>query len=139
VDAAPDAGADADVDPFLVAMRGCCLAFPEVEEVEYWGGQLFRVRRRRFALYERARNGSRWFHVLAAADERPALEADPRFAPSPHHPHQGWLRADLGTAALPLAEVAELLESAYRRVAGRELLAVLERRRMANGSDGKSH
>jgi hypothetical protein len=126
------------VDPFLAMMRACCLAFPEVEEVGMWGGRMFRVRRRRFALFVDAAHGHRSFHVLAAVDERPALEADGRFRPSPHHPQQGWMSLDLRTNAISHEEMAELVESAYRRVAGRELVATLDRRRAgaADGSDG---
>ena len=61
--------------------------------------------------------------------ERQALREDPRFAVSPHHGDRGWMALDLERDAIDWVEVAELLETAYRTVAGRELVAILDRDR----------
>lgn len=122
----------------LGRIRAICLAFPEVEEAELQDRPLFRVRRRRFAIV----NGTtaparpRWqgfghsLHVLTEPAEQEALRHDPRFEPSPHHGHAGWmaLRLDDPTA-IDWTEVAELLEAGYRQAASRDLVEVLDQRR----------
>ena len=108
----------------LDRIRAACLALPEVEEIELWGGPLWRVRRRRFAVHNAAPTHS--LHVLTDPDERAALRSDPRFSVSPHHGERGWMALDLD-ADVEWSEIAELLDTAYRCVAGRELLARMGR------------
>jgi predicted DNA-binding protein (MmcQ/YjbR family) len=118
----------------LERIRRICFRFPEVEEVELQARPLFRVRtRRRFALFNGADSPPRprWngfgrsLHFLAEPHERIALLDDPRFVPSPHHGTRGWIAVHLD-AATDWAEVAELLETAYRQAANRELIAMLD-------------
>jgi predicted DNA-binding protein (MmcQ/YjbR family) len=93
---------------------------------ELQGRPLFRVGRRRFALFNGAASADRprWaasgrsLHFLADPVEIDALRHDDRFSPSPHHGDRGWLALRLEDAAtIDWAEVAELLESAHRQVA----------------------
>jgi predicted DNA-binding protein (MmcQ/YjbR family) len=114
--------------PELERIRAICLGFDGAEEAILQDRPLFRVGRRRFALF----NGSgspprpRWsgsgrsLHFLADPDERAALREDDRFSPSPHHGDRGWmsLRFDAG-AGVDWVEIAELLESAHRQVCRR--------------------
>jgi predicted DNA-binding protein (MmcQ/YjbR family) len=126
-------------DRDLSRIRRICLGFPEAEEAELQDRPLFRVGSRRFALF----NGTlaparpRWnafgrsLHFVAEPDERLALLAEPRFAPSPHHGDRGWVALDLEAGATDWTEVAELLETAYRQVANRRLRALLDHGRAA--------
>ena len=125
-------GTDAGDERVLTWLRGVCLALPETSETTLQDRPLFIVRRRRFALL----NGTssprrpRWdgcdrsVHLLIEPDERDAFAADPRFAPSPHHGDRGWVAVD--PAAIERAELAELLEAAYRTAAPAELVARLD-------------
>ena len=106
----------------LERIRGVCLGFPEVEEIELWGGPLFRVRRRRFAVFNGSTFPNRSLHVVTDPGERAALRQDPRVTTSPHHGDRGWMALDLDAAPVDWAEVAELLETAYRCVAGKQLV-----------------
>jgi predicted DNA-binding protein (MmcQ/YjbR family) len=110
----------------LEVIRRICLDLPGVEEAELQERPLFRVGRRRFAIFNgsgspwRARwaSSGRSLHFLADPADRDALGQDCRFVPSPHHGDRGWfavrLDADLGPS-----EMAELLDAAYRCVAPR--------------------
>lgn len=124
-----------DDDRDLSLIRAICLRFPESEEAELQNRPLFRVRTRRFALFNG--NGSRprprWsgfgrsLHFVTDPQEREALRQDPRFAVSAHHGDRGWMALDLQAGAVDWDEVAELLETAYRQVAGRQLVDELDR------------
>jgi predicted DNA-binding protein (MmcQ/YjbR family) len=118
----------------LERIRRICFGFPEIEEVELQGRPLFRIRtRRRFALFNGAQSPPRprWngfgrsLHFLSDPQERLSLLADPRFVPSPHHGPRGWIALDLDVVT-DWGEVAELLETAYRQAANRQLTAMLD-------------
>ena len=128
-------------DEILERVRRICLAFPEADEATLQDRPLFHVHRRRFAIFNTdhlvASDGSpvrpraRWagsgcsVHFLTDPAERDALLADQRFSPSPHHGDRGWLAVGL-TRTTDWAELAELLEAAYRTAAPRRLLEQLE-------------
>jgi predicted DNA-binding protein (MmcQ/YjbR family) len=126
-----------DDDRDLSRIRRICLRFPQVEEAELQSRPLFRVRSKRFALF----NGTlspprpRWhgfgrsLHFVTEPNERQALSEDPRFTVSPHHGDRGWMALDLESDATDWVEVAELLDAAYRTVASRKLIAILDRDR----------
>jgi predicted DNA-binding protein (MmcQ/YjbR family) len=107
-------------------VRRICLGFPGVDESELQDRPLFVVGRRRFAIFngESSSARSRWdgsgrsIHFLSDPSERDALAQDPRFTPSPHHGDRGWMALRLDRGDVDWDEVAELLESAYRQVAG---------------------
>jgi predicted DNA-binding protein (MmcQ/YjbR family) len=117
-------------DSVLERIRSICLGFPGVDEGELQDRPLFRVGRRRFAIFNgrssppRRRWGS-WgcsLHFLADPDEITALLQDARFRSSPHHGDRGWLGIELGDdEPVDWDEVAELLESGYGQVAPRPL------------------
>ena len=118
----------------LARIRALCRTFPEAEEGLLQDRPLFHVRRRRFALF----NGdgspprSRWrafgrsLHFATDPSQHPALERDPRLAASPHHGFRGWMAIDLRRRDVDWRWLATLLETAYRQVAGRALVAQLE-------------
>ena len=124
-----------DDDRDLAWIRRICLHFPGSEEAELQSRPLFRVRTKRFALFNG--NGSpprpRWkdfgrsLHFVTDPQEREALDQDPRFTMSPHHGDRGWMALNLEAADVDWDEVAELLETAYRQVASRQLIDDLDR------------
>jgi predicted DNA-binding protein (MmcQ/YjbR family) len=121
----------------LARLRTICLAFPEAEEAVLQDRPLFRVRSRRFALFNGASSPPRprWngfgrsVHFVTDPQERGALRQDSRFTTSPHHGDRGWMAMSLEDTAVDWTELAELLEAAYRHVAGRALVELLDRRR----------
>ena len=135
-------GDEAD-DVVLGRIRARCAGWPEVEETELQDRPLFRVRQRRFAIVNLATSPPRprWdgfgrsLHVLADAGELDALLADPRFRPSPHHGSSGWVAVTIDAETVDWVEIGELLESGYRRAAGRDLAATLDRHPRAERGD----
>lgn len=122
-----DAFVDEDV---LGHVRDLCRRFPGADEGDLQDRPLFRVGRRRFAIFNGAASKPRprWaasgrsLHFLADPFEINALRHDARFRPSPHHGDRGWLALQMeDVGSVDWAEVAELLESAYRQVATRHL------------------
>jgi predicted DNA-binding protein (MmcQ/YjbR family) len=109
----------------LDRVRKICLRLPGTDEAELQDRPLFRVGRRRFALFngQSSPNRPRWnssgrsLHFLADPLELDALRQDGRFAASPHHGHRGWLTVRLDTNDIGWDELTELLESAHRQVA----------------------
>ena len=118
---------DQDDGSALERVRRICLGFAGAEEAQLQSRPLFRVRRRRFAIFNgaasppRPRWGSsgRSLHFLTDPLEVEALKQDRRFTPSPHHGDRGWMAMRLEGADVDWIEVAELLESAYRQVVPR--------------------
>ena len=120
-------GDEASIDEAVLGrIRAICGSFAGADEGELQDRPLFRVGRRRFAIFngatsdQRARwaDSGRSLHVLADPLELDALRHDDRFVPSPHHGTRGWLALrieDVGSA--DWTEIAELLESAHRQVA----------------------
>jgi predicted DNA-binding protein (MmcQ/YjbR family) len=115
----------ADDDRDLERIRAICAAFPEAEEDVLQDRPLFHVRRRRFAIFngEDSPPRPRWngcgrsLHLLTDPKERDALGQDERFSPSPHHGDRGWFMIRLHSN-VDWAELAELLEAAYRQAGG---------------------
>jgi predicted DNA-binding protein (MmcQ/YjbR family) len=120
----------------LARLRAICLAFPEAEEAALQDRPLFGVRSRRFALFNGASSPPRprWngsgqsLHFVTDPREREALRQDGRFTPSPHHGDRGWVAIRLEGGRVDWTELAELLEAAYRHVAGRALVELLDQR-----------
>jgi predicted DNA-binding protein (MmcQ/YjbR family) len=119
----------------LSRIQRICLLFPEAEEAELQNRPLFRVRAKRFAIFNgggspprpRWKEFGRSLHFVTDPQEREALRQDPRFAISPHHGDRGWMALDLEAGEIDWDEVAELLETAYRQVARRQLIDDLDR------------
>jgi predicted DNA-binding protein (MmcQ/YjbR family) len=111
----------------LERVRQVCLGFVGAEEAELQNRPLFRVGRRRFAIFNGAgspprprwNSSGRSLHFLTDPLEVEALGQDRRFTPSPHHGDRGWMALRLDTRDVDWVEIAELLESAYRQVAQR--------------------
>lgn len=127
----------ADVEKDLVRIRVVCARFPEAEEGVIQDRPLFHVRRRRFAILnspdapyrKRWKDFGRSLHFMTDPIRRSVLQGDSRFRVSPHHGFRGWMSLDLSSEGFDWSEIDELLESAYRAVAGRELICELDRDR----------
>lgn len=104
-------------DPLLARVRAVASGFPEFAEVESWGRPTFRAGRKIFAVYGASELHPRAVVFRPDDDERPALEQDARFVVPPYFGPAGWLALDLSAAPVDWAELRELLESSYRRVA----------------------
>ena len=108
----------------LERVRRICSGFVRAEEAELQSRPLFRVGKRRFAIFNGAgspprprwSSSGRSLHFLTDPLEVEALRQDRRFSASPHHGNRGWMALRLDTRDVDWDEVAELLESAYRQV-----------------------
>lgn len=120
-------------DPLLARVRSLALALPGASEKESHGRPAF-FTKKVFAYYGAAtRSDGAWVEhgqavlFLPGPDERPALEADPRFWVPAYLGPAGWLGLDLDERT-DLREVAELLEDSFRLTAPARLVAALKRR-----------
>ncbi len=119
----------------LQRLREICLALPETTERPSHGEPTFFVRDRRvFVSYADHHHDDRLgFWCAAPPGAQQALVAsDPeRFFVPPYVGHRGWLGVRLDVAGVDwteIAEIAEIVEDAYRQVAPRKLVAELEAR-----------
>lgn len=117
------------IDEIVIGrIREICRPLAGADEGELQDRPLFRVGRRRFAIFNATTSPSlpRWngsgrsLHFLADPAELHALSHDVRFSASPHHGTRGWLALRIDDPeTVDWAEIAELLESAHRLVARR--------------------
>jgi hypothetical protein len=121
-----------DDDPLLARVRQLCLAFPEAQERVSHGRPAFRVAKQ-FAVYgggEKSPDGhlrhDRALLFVADPADTPALDQDERFFVPAYYGPAGWRATDLDRHDVDWAEVAELVDSAYRMVANRRQLAALD-------------
>jgi hypothetical protein len=115
----------------LTRLRRLSLALPEAHEVEAWGEPTFRVRNKMFAMYADAGNhhgdgrAALWCKA-APGNQALMVGADPhRFFVPPYMGPSGWVGVYLD-ADTDWDEVAELLRDAYRLVAPKRLLPLLD-------------
>ncbi len=117
----------------LTRLRKLCLALPEAQEVEAWGEPTFRVRNKLFAMYASAdshHGGGRpavWCKAAPGNQSLMVRAAPERFFVPPYVGPSGWVGAYLD-GDVEWAEVAELVRDAYRLVAPKRLLALLDER-----------
>lgn len=124
-----------DDDPGLAELRRICLALPGAEERISHGRPTFRAGRifAAFGGSEKIRPGEHRMVPSAfifTPDEvdLPAIDADDRFfVPAYYGPH-GGRAIDLASPAVDWAEIAELADASYRRIAPKRLLAELDAR-----------
>lgn len=106
-------------------LREFALSLPEAHEVEAWGTPTFRVRGKMFAVVStRASESDVWLKAAPGAQAH-LTTADPeRFFVPPYFGPKGWLGVHLVGA--DQSEVEELVRRAYRLIAPRKLVAVLD-------------
>lgn len=114
-----------DADPLLARVRACCSVLPDAVEFESHGRPSFRAGSRRvFAVYGAGPSHPHAVIVRIDPDDEEGLRADARFFVPPYYPDR--LALDLDAPDLDWAEVAELLESAYRTVASARMIRELD-------------
>lgn len=122
-------------DPWLLRLREVCGAFPAATERVAHGRPTFRAgdKGKVFAYFGgtvktpagHARHDAAVI-VRPDASERAALDADPRFFLPAYLGPSGWRGLDLDAPDVDWEEVRELVETSYRQVASRTLLAELD-------------
>jgi predicted DNA-binding protein (MmcQ/YjbR family) len=110
-------------DPILIKIRSICLALPETKEVEAWGHPTFRAGKKMFAGCG-SEAGNWQLGMKMSFDRQSQLLEDERFFPTPYAARQGWVSLSVN-AKTDWAEVAALIEEAYRQVAMRRMLKIL--------------
>jgi hypothetical protein len=124
----------ADVERILTAVRGACLALPEVVERASHGSPAWFVRgKKTFVTFADHTHGDPHTAIWAAAPPGVAADlvaAEPtRFFVPPYVGHRGWLglRLDLDDEnALDEAELRGIAADAYRQVAPKTLARLLD-------------
>lgn len=117
----------------LSRVRALCLALPETTERLSHGAPTFFVRdKKTFVMYLDDHHGDGRLALWCAAppDVQPTLvrEEPARFFVPPYVGHRGWLGVRLDVD-VDWGEVAGIVEDAYRMVAPKRLVAVLDDRR----------
>lgn len=114
-----------EADPLLARLRSCCARLPEAVEFESHGRPNFRAGSRQvFVVYGAGPEHPHGLILRIDADEEAGLRVDPRFFVPPYYPDR--LALDLDAPDVDWAEVAELVESAYRTVASARMLRALD-------------
>lgn len=119
---------EADVDAALAAVRRICLDLPEATEKLSHSSPTFFVRRTFVMFHDDHHGDGRLAIWCAAPDGAQALmvESEPeRFFVPPCVGHRGWLGVRLDVD-VDWDEVAAIVEDAYRTVAPRKLVAMLD-------------
>ena len=119
---------EADVDAALAAVRRICLDLPEATEKLSHSSPTFFVRRTFVMFHDDHHGDGRLAIWCAAPDGAQALmvESEPeRFFVPPYVGHRGWLGVRLDVD-VDRDEVAAIVEDAYRTVAPRKLVAMLD-------------
>lgn len=121
---------DRDVEAALAEVRRACHDLPEVTEELSHGAPTFFVRKSFVMFHDDHHGDGRLALWCAAPDGAQALmvESEPeRFFVPPYVGHRGWLGVRLDVD-VDWDEVTAMIEDAYRSVAPRKLLALLDRR-----------
>ena len=119
---------EADVDAALAEVRRICLDLPEATEKLSHSSPTFFVRRTFVMFHDDHHGDGRLAIWCAAPDGAQALmvESEPeRFFVPPYVGHRGWLGVRLDVD-VDWDEVAAIVEDAYRTVAPRKLVAMLD-------------
>jgi hypothetical protein len=109
-------------------VRRICLALPEATEKLAWGEPTFRAGKI-FAMMDTHHHGAEHVAVVVPAEfgvQETLVAADPeRFFVPPYVGVQGWIGARIDTAPDWVA-IEGLIKDAYRMIAPRRLLALLD-------------
>jgi len=119
---------EADADAALDEVRRICVALPEVTEKLSHGSATF-FARKSFLMFHDDHHGDGRLAVWVAApvgaqDEMVTAEPERFFVP-PYVGYRGWLGVRLDRDP-DWHEVAQIIEDAYRTVAPKKLLALLD-------------
>ena len=107
----------------LARLRQICMRLPEVRETVKWGHPTFEAGKKMFAVLDRY--DGRLCIAFRVPDERlEELLADKRFTAAPYAARYGWVCLD-AEGRLDWKEIEDLLQSSYRLVALKRMLAAL--------------
>jgi hypothetical protein len=114
-------------------MRAICFALPEVTERLSHGEPTWFIRDKKvFAMMDTYHHNAAhlgfWCPAPAGAQEVLVASAPERFYRPPYVGGKGWLGVKLDVPETDWDEVASLVEQAYRTVAPKKVLALLETR-----------
>jgi len=113
-------------------VRKVCLALPEATEKLSHGAPAFFARKQFVMLWADGHHNDEFPHMWCAApagvqDEMVRTEPDRFFRP-PYVGHRGWIGYRFDRAKVDWTEVAAICEDAYRTVAPKKLVALLDQR-----------
>jgi predicted DNA-binding protein (MmcQ/YjbR family) len=108
----------------LEKLRSVCFALPEVREVEAWGHPTFRAGKKLFAAIGQE-TGKVTLGLRVGHDRQDELLKDDRFYPTPYAARLGWVSLWID-GQTDWKEVGRLVREAYRSVALRRMLKVLD-------------
>lgn len=114
----------------LTRLRSICMRFPEASErLSHGTPSWFAGKGKMFATYSYESHGSDmvacWFAAPPGAQEALTARSPDRFFRPPYVGHRGWLAVDL-RRAVDWEELERFLEEAYRQVAARRLVRLLD-------------
>ncbi|WP_306362348.1 MmcQ/YjbR family DNA-binding protein [Nocardia sp. CC227C] len=116
----------------LESLRALCVALPEVSERVSHGEPCWFVRGKKlFVMFADHHHDDRlgfWCAAPPGVQEALTAAAPDRYFRPPYVGHRGWLGVYLDVP-VDWAEVAEIVEDAYRAVAPKRLVAELDSRR----------
>ena len=115
-------------DEALRRIRDIALAYPDAHEVSVWGRQTFRVGKKIFVVAGASLVDPDSIVFKPEPEERLAQLQDPRFFVPPYFGPGGWMALHVGPIDTDWTEVAELVDTSYRRVALKRQIAVLDAR-----------
>lgn len=130
-----------DDDPLLARLRTICLALPDAaEKISHGRPNWFTTKV--FATYGGSVKGDHSDPLLARAllflpspEDAPALEHDERVHVPAYVGTRGWRALPLDGPDVDWVEVAELVESSYRQLAGARRVARLDAERHADPAE----
>ena len=116
----------------LENLRQICLRLPEaVEKISHGAPCWFAGTGKMFATYSHLSHGSDmiacWFAAPAGAQAALIERSPEKYFRPPYVGHRGWLGADLG-GQVDWEELEGFIEEAYRQVAAKRLVALLDAR-----------
>ena len=112
------------VKTHVTRLRKICLRYPEVAEVEQFGGPWWKAGKKSFCVYgaDEGRSGAAFNLSLA---EQAILIGDPRFTPTRYMGQHGWTTM-VFEGAVDWEQVEDLVDVAYRDVALKRMLRALD-------------
>lgn len=111
-------------------LRKICLALPEATEQLAWGEPTFRAGGKMFVMFANNHHNdgriAAWCNATFAVQDL-LVRADPeRYFVPPYQGTRGWIGVRLEDGRADWAEVAAIVEDAYRLVAPKRLLILLD-------------
>jgi Uncharacterized protein conserved in bacteria len=125
-------------DPLVDRVRGLCMGYPEATEVEAWGRPTFRAGRKIFVTLGSSMERAHSIVFKPEPEERLAQLEDPAFFVPPYFGPAGWMATDIDVRDTDWDLIAELIDTSYRQVALKRMLAALDRRELLESPESES-